>query len=321
MDHYIFENVVININIQRDPFKDTTILSIIFGLKLIINCKCFIKQEQPQQRPYAMNTAKRYSGICIDYPTSITSSFCTFSNNKVSQSRCVSISSSSGIISISFANIVHNNSPSNGVVYVSEAGARIMMYCIFQNNQDFLFCVSSGSLEISHSFIDHSESSFSTSIEVSTSNNNSMTNRITYQIQFFNSLHCNADIPLPQRTLENSVVRSLEETITRTKEETLRMTNERTIRATLINTLNETPMNTHEETLLNTREETPMNTLEETLMNTREETLMNTREETLINTHEETLMNTLEETPMYKSLSANSFRIVFVSLSIVVLIV
>ena len=103
------------------------------------------------------------------------------------------------------------------------------MYCIFKNNQNTLFSVWGGSLEVSHSFIDHSASSFSTSIAVSISNNNSFTNAITYQLQFFNDLHCNADMPLPQRTPYQSPMRSLEETIIRSNEETLRMTLERTI--------------------------------------------------------------------------------------------
>ena len=69
---------------------------------------------------------------------------------------------------------------------------------------------------MSHSFIDHS-ASFSTSTAVSTSNNNSFTNTITYQLQFFNSLHCNADIPLIQRSLEKTV----KETVKETQKETI----------------------------------------------------------------------------------------------------
>ena len=96
------------------------------------------------------------------------------------------------------------------------------------------------SLEVSHSFIDHS-GSFSRSTAVSTTNN-SFTNRITYQLQFFNSHHCNADIPLidptPVITIEKSPIKSLEETIRRTNEETLKMTNERTIRETQKETSN-----------------------------------------------------------------------------------
>jgi len=122
--------------------------------------------------------------------------------NKVSHSICIWLRSSSGAISMSYANIVHSNSPSNyGVVYVEVAGARKMMYCIFKNNQNYLFCVWSGSLEVSHSFIDHS-ASFLTSTAVSTSNNNSFTNTKIFYIQLFNSHYCNTDnqIELPQET-------------------------------------------------------------------------------------------------------------------------
>ena len=163
-----------------------------------------------------MNNANYVSVIRIYSPSSFTSSHCTFSNNKVSDSRCLYFYYGSETISMSYANIVHNNSPSNGVVYVEGAGSRKMMYCIFKNNQNNLFCVREGSLEVSHSFIDHSGSSFSTSIAVSTSNNNSFTNTITYQLQFFNSLHCNADIPLIQRSLEETVKETQKETIGRT---------------------------------------------------------------------------------------------------------
>jgi len=181
----------------------------------------------------SMNNAEYVSGIHIYSPSSFTSSHCTFSNNKVSNWICIYFYSTSGTISMSYANIVYNNSPNNnvdGVVYVSGAGSRKMMYCIFKNNQNTLFCVYSGSLEVSHSFIDHSESSFSNSISVSTSNNNSFTNRITYQLQFFNSIHCNADIPLPQRTPDQS----------------------------------QAPKSTPEVTPMNTPEETPMNTAKKT---------------------------------------------------------
>jgi len=154
----------------------------------------------------SMNNAIQGSGIHIISPSSITSSHCTFSNNKVSEWICILFRTSDKTISISYANIVHNNSPSwFGVVYVEGEGSINMMYCIFQNNQDSLFCVKSGSLEVSHSFIDH-YGSFSTSTAVSTNINNSFTSIITYQIQFFNSLHCNTDIPLPQRTTYESTM-------------------------------------------------------------------------------------------------------------------
>jgi len=143
----------------------------------------------------SMNNAKEGSGIRTWYPYSFTSSYCTFSNNKASHSICIYFSSSPETISMLYANIVHNNSPSNGVVYTNGVGPKKMMYCIFNYNQNTLFCVDEGSFEVSHSYIDHSSSSFSTSTTVSILNNNSFINRTTYQLQFFNSHYCNTDIP------------------------------------------------------------------------------------------------------------------------------
>jgi len=219
----------------------------------------------------SMNNAKEYSSIYIDSPSSFSSSYCTFSNNKVSSCVCIGIITSSG--TMSYANIVHNNSPSLGVVSVSGAGLR-MMYCMFQNNQNTLFRLYSGSLEVSHSFIDHS-GSFSTSIAVSTSTNNSFTKKITYQLPFFKSHYCNAQLPVPvpspMRSFfemqtpvissEKSPIRSLQETIRRTNEATLKMTYDntitQTIRETPINSQNESPINTIDQTIRKTHNETP----------------------------------------------------------------
>jgi len=158
----------------------------------------------------SMNNAERVSGIDISSPSSFTSSYCTFSNNKVKYNTCIYFSSTSGTISMSYANIVHNNSPSldifsGGVVYVSGTGSRKMMYCIFKNNQNTLFFVYEGSLEVSHSFIDHT-GTFSYKTSVSTSTNNSFTNRITYQLPFFKLLYCFADNPISEATPARSYV-------------------------------------------------------------------------------------------------------------------
>jgi len=180
----------------------------------------------------SMNNAKEGSGIDINSPSSFTSSYCTFSNNKVSRESCIYFYSTSGTITMSYANIVQNNSPIfNGVVTVNGAGSRKMIYCIFHNNQNYLFCVEEGSLEVSHSYISLA-GALSTSSEVSFANNNSFSNIQTYQLQFYNSLHCNTDIPLEQR--------SFEQTIRRTYEETLRMTYEILFDQTIRETLKET---------------------------------------------------------------------------------
>ena len=144
----------------------------------------------------SMNYANQISGICFYSPSSFTNTHCTFSNNKVSSSICLYFYSSSGTISMSYANIVHNNSPYSGIVYATGEGSRKLIYCIFHNNSNTLFYIWSGSLEVSHSFIDHSSLLISAGTTVSTANNNSLTKTITYRIQYFNSVYCNADLPI-----------------------------------------------------------------------------------------------------------------------------
>ena len=233
----------------------------------------------------SMNNAIQISGIWISSPSSFISSHCTFSNNKVTGYSCIYFSSTSGIMSN--ANIVHNNSPSNyGIVHVDGAGSRKMIYCIFQNNQNRLFYVLGGSLEVSHSFIYHSTASFSISTSVSTSNNNSMISIITYQLPFFNSYYCSTDSP--DRTPDESP------TPNRTLDETPMSTLERT----LINTPNETPYSTPEESPIRSLQETIRGTNELTMRITYERTIDQTIRETIINTQNESPMKTLEHSPI-----------------------
>jgi len=225
----------------------------------------------------SMNNAQYFSGIGIHAPSSFSSSHCTCSNNKANGYVCIYFFSASGSITISSANIVQNNSPSIGVFCAEGIGQKKMLYCIFQNNQNFLFCVNSGSLEVSHSYINHLSSSLLGNMAVSLSTNNSFLEITTYQIQFFNSHYCNTDIPLPPRTLEYTPMRSLEETISRTNYETIRLTQQRTFE----NTKSDTLFNTLHETLINTLQETPMNTLKETPSDTLKESLSNTLQVTM----------------------------------------
>jgi len=86
----------------------------------------------------SMNNAVICSGILIISTSSFTSSYCTFSNNKVSNCICIYFVSSLGLLTMSYSNIVHNNSPNSfGVVYVDSEGSRKMMYCIFHDNQNY----------------------------------------------------------------------------------------------------------------------------------------------------------------------------------------
>jgi len=141
----------------------------------------------------SMNNAERISSIGIISSSSFTSSHCTFSNNKALGSNCLFINSNKGIIS--FSNIVHNDSPLYGVIYVCGESQFKMTYCIFNRNSETLFYLFSGTLEVSHCFITHN-GTLSSLTTLSTSNNNSFGNRQTYQIQFFSSHYCVADNPL-----------------------------------------------------------------------------------------------------------------------------
>jgi len=117
---------------------------------------------------------------------------------------------------MSYANIINNNSPSAyGVVCVDSGASPKLQYCVIDMNQNNLFCICSGSLEVSHSFISLT-GALSVSTAVSIANNNSFSKRQTYQIQFFNSYYCNTDIPI--RTIEATLGVTSQETPQRTYE-------------------------------------------------------------------------------------------------------
>ena len=189
----------------------------------------------------SLNKAVQASGMHFSTATSYVSSFCTCSNNYASNSICVYFYSNSG--TMSYANIVHNNSPGYGIVFVWNGGPKVY-YSIFDMNQNALFCIYAGTLTVSHCFISHS-GSFSASRSVSSSINNTFTRVQTYQIQFFNSHYCNADIPLINP----------DQTILSTPEKTL----EKTIDSSIINTIEETPTNTFDQTIV----ETPISTFDQ----------------------------------------------------------
>ena len=179
----------------------------------------------------SMNKAEYQSGFGISDPSSFTSSHCTFSNNIVANSRNIYIYTSTSSVLISYANIIQNNSPSQyGVLYFDNSGSKKMKYCVFQNNQDYLFCVKSGSLEVSHSFIDHS-SQLSRSFAITTINI-SKSGFSSYPIPYFNSHYCNADVAFPNRTIEQTLINSPEITIVNTPEITILNTPEETLMKT-----------------------------------------------------------------------------------------
>lgn len=109
-------------------------------------------------------------------------------------------------ISMSSTNIVNNNSPNgNGVVFLAGGGSLKMLYCIFQNNQNYLLCLFGGSLEVSHSFIDH-PTSFSATLSISTTMNNSFIRTQTYFIVYPGSQFCKIPIQSQYTSNDSSMI-------------------------------------------------------------------------------------------------------------------
>jgi len=215
---------------------------------------------------YSSNNAIQVSALDFRKSSSFNSSFCTFINNKVSIS--ISLYFNTLIGTITTAIILHNDSPSShGICSLYDATLK-MKYCIYDMNQNTLFSVWSGSLEVSHSFISHS-TKFSISKAVVTSDNNSILTQTpyylwrTYQIQYYNSYYCNADDPI---TPPNQYITTNEELITTFKEtpnesldispyNTLKPTVEFTYGGTNYPTLTETIPRTYEKCICSNNSE------------------------------------------------------------------
>jgi len=135
------------------------------------------------------NSANQYSGIRVNSPTSFLSTFCAFAYNQVSNSICIIFESNNG--NMTFANIVHNNSPANHGVIRVYGGSYTLNYCVIDNNQNTLFSIQSGSIAIFNSFLFHSGIT-------SSMNNNSLTHKATYNMRFYGTDQCKADHPINQ---------------------------------------------------------------------------------------------------------------------------
>jgi len=231
-----------------------------------------------------MNNAISVSDIDINYRSTFSSSFCTFSNNNVTIGRCLNFYSNSESMTMTYSNIVHNKNPSNsyGVLTIN-GGFLKMEYCIPQNNENILFCLWFVSHDVSFSYIYHS-GIFTSKTYVSLALNNSITEWSTYHFSFFNSQFCSTDNPMKQNTAE------------------------------------ETPVNTYEDTPANTQEDTPANTQEDTPANTYEDTPANTHEETQLNNPIETFLdfNTVKNPTRVLIISLSLVSLLFSSVYIYV---
>jgi len=152
----------------------------------------------------SLNNCDLASGIYISSPSSFSSIYCTFSNNKCFRGICIYFNTNNG--GMSYANVFHNVGPLFGIVYIYR-GSPFLTNMIFNQNTITLFYIHTGSLNVSDSIIYH-VGSFSSATTVITSNNNTINTSETfqivqsYQIHFFNSYYCHADHPLPLKTPE-----------------------------------------------------------------------------------------------------------------------
>jgi len=153
----------------------------------------------------SMNKASQMSGIGNGNPASFSCSYCSFSHNNMSSGICIMMNGNTGTIFCS--NIIHNICPTSfGIVYVY--GSYLLKYCIFSNNHNVLFHISTGNLSIIHCLIFHS-GAISTTYGLFASNNNSYISASTYFIHFYNSAYCNTDGILPIIETSKQIYRSL----------------------------------------------------------------------------------------------------------------
>ena len=247
---------------------------------------------------FSLNQALTESALVVSLPTSFQSSHCTFSNNKVSGSTCIRLVKNTG--SILFANFVHNNSPSQGNIYVFSNGKYSLNFCVFDFNTGTLFCVHTGELTVLNSFISHSGTLKSGT--VTTSSNNSLIRRATYIHQHFMSRFCNAENPniKPIATVSSTKMRTRSPTQVRTRSPTQVRTRSptqvRTRSPTQIQTRSPTQIQTRSPTQIQTRSPTQIQTMSPTHIQTRSPTQVQTRSPTQVQTRSPTHIQTRSPT-------------------------
>ena len=138
----------------------------------------------------SLNNAQYLPGLYSESSSSLSLSYSTISANNVNNWVTMGFYGG-GYPLASYLNIVNNNSPLGyGVIYFNSFVT--MSYCIFFNNLNTLFCVGTGSLTLSHSFISHSGATSNIAIQMV---NNSITSKQLYLHEHYMSYYCYADNP------------------------------------------------------------------------------------------------------------------------------
>jgi len=146
-------------------------------------------------------------GSSIYVSTSLIYFIChnTFCNSSTSHGICLGVSDCSG--STLYCNIVSNDCPLNGVIYVSK-GDHIIDFSIFDSNQQVLFFVFIGNLYVTNCFISHY-------VSISIGVNNSYIKYPSMMIVHFDTQYCQADLPLPLKsplfTISETIIRTYDD--------------------------------------------------------------------------------------------------------------
>jgi len=244
----------------------------------------------------SMNRSIRKSGINLMNSKLSRCSFCTFSNNNVTEYGLIDLRYSTG--QMMRVNIIHNMNPNNHYI-LSSYESRVKLFdCVFDMNQGCLFYVDSSLLEVSNCFIYHLGNI--TNSRTITLINNSFTKMATHQFQFYKSNFCHADNPLPDQTPLVTLCISM--TFFQTLNESPVVTPQNTPKSSPKITLIETLKKTQKETVKNTQNQTPLITPERTLVNTQmrtpERTIVDTLNQTPMGTHERTIVDTPNPSPL-----------------------
>jgi len=251
----------------------------------------------------SLNNGMRSSSIIFQNPTSHTCSYCSFAHNHVSNERNIEFNGNTG--TFSFVNVVGCNSPSWGVIVVTNSATVKFQYSICHQNQNTLFFKESGTLTVENCIISHSGTVYTGGYVNNYMNNTGVFIR-TYQIVLFGTVYCPTDIFTPGEspvstpfiTPQKSPIETPKITPHKTLDPTHKESPIPTIMETLAETKKETPIPTLEFTPHPTFIETPMFTIKETYAETFKNTVEKTLDSTMNPTKMETPIITLANTPI-----------------------
>ena len=127
------------------------------------------------------------SSIYIHNSNQFNLQFCTCNSNIVNNLVCIELSSINNNNNFSFTNIINNNSPGHGLIY-NNGGINNIFNSNFYLNQNYLFYIYNGKLNILNNNINHNHNLITTGIIPIYINNSNIIN--LFKIQHLNTIYC-----------------------------------------------------------------------------------------------------------------------------------